>query len=143
MAQVEHGKISSIMEPADRNGDNTRAKIIPSTEGVVLSQPLIIPWWMRGKMGNLEVGTDVAYILFDNMEGVLLSRLDGEWTGEIPGDVTIHGNTTVDKDNTIQGKETVTGTVTAQDLVTAVVASHNSHTHGGVESGGSSTTGPS
>lgn len=142
MAEIQKGTVSSILEPMDRNGDPTRAKVIPATADASVSYFLTIPWWLRGTMGNLEAGTQVAYAAFNDYTGVLLARMDGEWTGEVPGDVTIHGNTTVDEDSEILGEETVAGNVTAADLVTGAVASYNGHTHGGVESGGGSTSGP-
>lgn len=53
-----------------------------------------------------------------------------------PGDVAIQGNVTID------GDVDVTGTVTASTDVLGGGISLATHTHGGVQSGGSSTGGP-
>lgn len=124
MAQIEKGVILTIEGPVDRNGDNTRARVQPQAKAGLVSRPLTIPWWLRGEMGNLTEGTEVVYTLFEDQTGVILSRMDGNWEGTIPGPVK------------------ATGKITVPDMETDEVSSFNSHVHGGVMSGLSKTNGP-
>lgn len=121
----QRGKISSIEGPADRNGDFTKARVIPSTSSGSVTRPLAIPWWLRGKMGNLAPGVEVAFALFEDANGVILTRMDGDWDGFIPGDVEVDGN------------------VKLKDMESGSVGSYNSHKHGGVEPGSGNTSTPS
>ena len=68
-------------------------------------------------MGNLKVGDDVWFALANNLTGIILERVDGEWSGIIPGDVTI------------TGKQTTKGKTITSDVQTSAVASLNSHVH--------------
>lgn len=120
---IQKGTISSVEGRADHNGDKTTARVLPCTADGMVTRPLTIPWWLRGKMGNLKPGDEVAYAAFEDGTGVILSRMDGEWNGTIPGDVTI------DK-----------GSVNVPDGdVTASGISHTGHTHTGVNG---ETSGP-
>lgn len=124
MAQIEKGVILTIEGPPDRNGDNTRARVQPQAKAGLVSRPLTIPWWLRGEMGNLTKGTEIVYALFEDQTGVILSRMDGDWAGIVPGPVS------------------TTGKITTPDVQTDQVTSLNSHVHGGVMSGPSKTSGP-
>lgn len=120
---IQKGTISSVEGRADRNGDKTTARVLPCTADGAVTRPLTIPWWLRGKMGNLKPGDEVAYAKFEDGTGIILSRMDGEWDGTIPGDVTI------DK-----------GDINVPDGdVTASGISQISHTHAGVHG---ETSGP-
>jgi len=120
---IQKGTISSVEGRADRNGDKTTARVLPCTADGAVTRPLTIPWWLRGKMGNLKPGDEVAYAKFEDGTGIILSRMDGEWDGTIPGDVTIDkGNINVPD-----------GDVTASGI------SQTSHTHAGVHG---ETSGP-
>lgn len=48
------GKISSIEETTDQNGDAKVARIVPDVSGGSVTRPLIIPWHLRGKLGALR-----------------------------------------------------------------------------------------
>lgn len=86
---IQKGTISSVEGKTDRNGDKTTARVLPSTADGAVTRPLTIPWWLRGQMGNLKPDDEVAYAIFEDGTGVILSRMDGEWDGFIPGDVNI------------------------------------------------------
>lgn len=120
---IQKGTISSVEGRADRNGDKTTARVLPCTADGAVTRPLTIPWWLRGKMGNLKPGDEVAYAKFEDGTGIILSRMDGEWDGTIPGDVT------VDKGDI----NVPNGDVTASGI------SQTSHTHAGVHG---ETSGP-
>lgn len=119
MATVEKGAITSKSGPADRNGDETIARVQPLSHRDAVSCDLTIPWYLRGEMGDLSPGDEVLYVYFEDNTGMVLMRMDGDWDGQIPGDVEIFG-----------------------DLKTSEVDSHNRHQHGGVETGSGETTKP-
>lgn len=113
---IQKGKISTVEGAADRNGDKATARVLPCTADGMVTRPLTIPWWLRGKMGNLKPGDEVAYAMFEDGTGIILSRMDGEWDGTVPGSVK------VDK-----------GSVTVPDgNVTASGISLKTHKHTGV-----------
>ena len=115
---IQKGKISTVEGAADRNGDKTTARVLPCTADGMVTRPLTIPWWLRGKMGNLKPGDEVAY-----GTGIILSRMDGEWDGTVPGSVKVEkGDVTVPD-----------GDVTASGI------SLKTHTHAGVHG---ETSGP-
>ena len=117
------GKISTVEGAADRNGDKTTARVLPCTADGMVTRPLTIPWWLRGKMGNLKPGDEVAYAMFEDGTGIILSRMDGEWDGTVPGSVKVEkGDVTVPD-----------GDVTASGI------SLKTHTHAGVHG---ETSGP-
>lgn len=110
---IQKGKISTVEGAADRNGDKTTARVLPCTADGMVTRPLTIPWWLRGKMGNLKPGDEVAYAMFEDGTGIILSRMDGEWDGTVPGSVKVEK-----------------GSVTAPDGdVTASGISLKTHTH--------------
>lgn len=92
MQNIQKGTISSIEGNVDRNGNKTTARILPNTADGIVTRALTIPWWLRGKMGNLTPGTEVVYVVFEDGNGILLSRVDGEWNGDIPGSVSVDGD---------------------------------------------------
>lgn len=102
---IQKGKISTVEGAADRNGDKTTARVLPCTADGMVTRPLTIPWWLRGKMGNLKPGDEVAYAMFEDGTGIILSRMDGEWDGTVPGNVKVEkGDVTVpDGDVTASG----------------------------------------
>lgn len=120
---IQKGKISTVEGAADRNGDKTTARVLPCTADGMVTRPLTIPWWLRGKMGNLKPGDEVAYTMFEDGTGIILSRMDGEWDGTVPGSVKVEkGDVTVPD-----------GDVTASGI------SLKTHTHAGVHG---ETSGP-
>ena len=120
---IQKGKISTVEGAADRNGDKTTSRVLPCTADGMVTRPLTIPWWLRGKMGNLKPGDEVAYAMFEDGTGIILSRMDGEWDGTVPGSVKVEkGDVTVPD-----------GDVTASGI------SLKTHTHAGVHG---ETSGP-
>ena len=119
---IDKGIISSFETDVDRNGDLTKARVLPSTAQSMPTRPLIIPWHLRGAMGDLKVGDLVWFALANDLTGIILERADGEWSGTIPGDVT------------------TTGKLTATDLTTDSISSINSHVHSNGNNGGNTGT---
>ena len=81
MANIQKGKISTIEGPADVNGNNTRARVIPEQADGVVTMPLVIASQLRGDAGNLSKGTDVVFAVFPDQTGIILCRADGELYG--------------------------------------------------------------
>ena len=122
MTTIDKGKISSFEAETDRNGDYIKARVLPSTAQSMPTRPLVISWHLRGVMGNLKVGDEVWFALANDLTGIIFERVDGEWSGTIPGDVTS------------------TGKLTATDLTTDSVASVNSHVHSNGNNGANTGT---
>lgn len=134
---IQKGTISSMEGSPDRNSDKTTARVLPCTADGVVTRPLTIPWWLRGKMGDLKPGDEVVYAMFEDGTGILLARMDGNWDGTIQGDVTIDKGDLVltDGDITLQAGSisAPAGDMTATDI------SLKNHTHTGVSG---ETSGP-
>ena len=110
---IEKGVISTI-------GDGGKtAAAVPSFSDTPVSATLTVPFYL---IGCLEPGMAIVYVQFQDNTGVVLARMDGEWSHTLRGDVSIRGN------HTVTGAQTVTGTVTAANLITETAA-FNSHTH--------------
>lgn len=104
---IGKGTISAIY-------DGTMATVKPYT-GEVVTEQLVIPFFLHG---GLEVGMSVVYAAFEDCTGVILARMDGEWSHKLEGGVEIEG-----------------------DIQTGGVASVNAHTHTSPADGGQ-TSGP-
>lgn len=121
--ELEFGIIQELCsDPKDANGDPTTCKVIPNRSKGVVTQPLYIPFYWRGRLGNLQVDEEVCYAVKGNGQGVIISRLDGEWDGVIrnadtvikaEGDIEIQGNTKVNGDIKTDGNVEATGDVKA------------------------------
>ena len=125
MASINKGKISAI-------SGNT-ARVIPATASESVSRPYTIPWYLRGTMGGLTVGLEVVFAVFDDLSGIILARMDGDWPGEIPDDIKITG--TVEATAAV----TITAALTASSATVAGI-SVESHKHTG--NMGADTSGP-
>lgn len=136
---VDKGYISRILPDKDWNGHAKRATVNPCTNSGAITPALTIPWYLRGEMGGLKPGDCIAYALFDDGTGIIIDRLDGEWSGVIDYPTRTTGDVTHDKNVTTKGNTTITGKTTTQDLTTGSVGSFNSHTHTGVHG---ETSGP-
>lgn len=108
MGLINKGTIASI--------DGNVARVSPSDAGARTTAKIIIPWHLRGATGNLQKGTAVVYVEFEDSTGLLLGRADGEWGAYIPS--------------------------LSAESVTASGVSLSAHKHGGVETGSGTTQGP-
>ena len=107
---LNKGKISVVI-------DKTHATVVPAFSDTPVTTELIIPWSL---WECLEVGMDVVYAQFPDNTGVILGRMDGEWSHKLWQDP-----------NSSNAVEAVTGDVkiTAGDMITSVVPSYNGHIH--------------
>jgi|GEM_PF-405399 len=94
LEMLQKGTISTIEEsPVDKDENPTTARVLPCTADSLVTLPLTIQWWLRGEMGNLQVGDEVVYAMFEDGSGTILARMDGNWNGHIHGDLqVIKGN---------------------------------------------------
>lgn len=107
----------STLEGSDRNGDPCLARVLPLVADGVVTRPLALHWSVRGGMCPLAVGDLVWCARAEDGDGIVLSRADGEWSGLVPGAVTVEGQLT--------GQA---GAAFASD-VTAAGISATGHTH--------------
>jgi hypothetical protein len=70
---VQKGKVSTVL-----NGG--KAVTVTPYAGSTVTAPLTVPFFL---VGVLPVGTPVAYVVFDDNTGIVLSRMDGEWNETI------------------------------------------------------------
>lgn len=100
MTDINKGEVSAIVD------DGRKVNVKPYT-GEIVTVDLVVPFFL---MGGLEVGMPVVYAAFDDNTGIVLARMDGEWSHDMSGDITIRGK------------------VKAVDFTTDVAA-FNIHTH--------------
>lgn len=159
MSCIEKGIILTIKGEADRNENPTKARVQSKTAEGTTTLPLTIPWYLRGSMGMLEKGTEVVYALFDDATGIILARMDGNWEGKMEEthlfidlmDTTATVQGSIDVSEGITGDNSVIKTMEATTIDVDTLTGNNitdsgvrlaTHTHGGVESGGSNTNQP-
>lgn len=132
-------RVSSIEGPADRNGDPSRARVIPLVGGDIVTRPLALHWSLRGGMAALAPGDLVWCARSEDGDGIVLCRVDGEWAGFVPGPVEVEGDVKHDATLTVAGQVTGQSGGTFSSDVTAGGISAMGHTHTGVHG---ETSGP-
>lgn len=90
--EVKKGKIHSLEE------GGKKARCVPSDNSEIVTLPLVIPYYWRQEMGNLQAGQEIYYFEDESKDGYIIGRTDGEW------DYTLRGNLTVTEDVTASGK---------------------------------------
>ena len=103
MSVVQKGIILTLEGEIDKNGNPTKAQVQSVSAEGTSTLPITIPWYLRGEMGKLEKGTEIAFVVFDDTTGIIVSRIDGNWDGTIENNITIKGNLTVRKDLELGG----------------------------------------
>lgn len=66
---VQKGKVSTVL-----NGG--KAVTVTPYVGSTVTSPITVPAFL---VGVLPIGTPVAYVVFEDGTGIVLSRMDGEW----------------------------------------------------------------
>lgn len=115
-AKIEFGKIKSLEEPKDSNGDETMAIVVPDDDTGSVTRPLTIPYYWRKKFGNIQVGDQVVYSLASNNSGSIIARVDGEWDSIIRNEntlVQINGNTATKGNVLVEGNSDIIGNLNA------------------------------
>ncbi|MDE6055896.1 MAG: pre-mRNA-splicing factor [Lachnospiraceae bacterium] len=98
MGVVQKGIILTLEGETDINGNPTKAKVQSTSAEGTSTLPITIPWYLRGEMGRLEKGTEIAFVIFEDLTGIIVSRIDGNWDGMIEDNITIKKNLVVDAD---------------------------------------------
>lgn len=70
---VQKGKVSAI-----HNGG--KSVVVTPYAGTTVSVPITVPFFLEGA---LPIGTEVAYVVFEDNTGIVLSRMDGGWNERI------------------------------------------------------------
>lgn len=70
---VQKGKVSTVL-------DGGNAVTVTPYAGSTVTAPLTVPFFL---VGVLPVGTPVAYVVFEDNTGIVLSRMDGKWNETI------------------------------------------------------------
>ena len=115
-AKIEFGKIKSLEEPKDANGDETMAIVVPDDDTGSVTRKLFIPYYWRKKFGNIQVGEQVVYSLASNNSGCIIARVDGEWDSIIRNEKTlvqINGNTATKGNVLVEGNSDIIGNLNA------------------------------
>ena len=95
--KIIKARILQTEAPKDRMNDDTIARVEPLLAPSVVSFKVKIPWILRGATGNLKQNDVVAVCIFDDKSGIIIDRMDGEWTGVIRGNVTVeNGSFTIE-----------------------------------------------
>lgn len=82
MEKINKGIILTIEGDKDRNENYTKARV-QSISDEAPTLPIVIPWYLRGKMGQLKKGMEVVYVIFEDATGIILERADGNWSGTL------------------------------------------------------------
>ena len=115
-AKIEFGKIKSLEEPKDANGDETMAIVVPDDDTGSVTRKLFIPYYWRKKFGNIQVGEQVVYSLASNNSGCIIARVDGEWDSIVRNEntlVQINGNTATKGNVLVEGNSDIIGNLNA------------------------------
>lgn len=99
--EIKKGKIHNI-----ENGGKT-ARCVPSDNSEIVTLPLVIPYYWRREMGNIQIGEEIYYLEDDGLGGYIIGRTDGEWDYTLRGPMKIEENLTVTEDVTASGKSLV------------------------------------
>ena len=136
--QVQKGTIQTM--------SGATATVIPSTHPDIVTLPLVVPFYWRATMGNLQAGEEVYYFEDEEHGGMIIGRTDGNWDNVLRGtltvteDVTAEANVNVKKD--ISSNANITANVNISALTGDVKAgdiSLKQHIHTGDSAGKTST----
>lgn len=117
MSDIQKGVILTLEGKKDVNGNPTQAKVQSTSAEGTSTMPITIPWYLRGKMGNLAKGTEIAFAVFDDASGIILSRMDGNWDGTIDGDIKLKGSAQIDKDMSVKKDISVSGNIRLSGVI--------------------------
>jgi bifunctional DNA-binding transcriptional regulator/antitoxin component of YhaV-PrlF toxin-antitoxin module len=117
--EVQKGTVQNITDD--------KATVIPATHPDIVTQPLIVPFYWRKDMGNLQAGDKVYFFEDEEHGGQIIARVDGNWERKIDCEITVTGDITAEA-NVNASKDVKAGSISLKN-----------HTHGG-DSGGTTST---
>lgn len=100
--------------------------VIPSTHPDIVTQPLVVPFYWRETMGNLQAGEEVYFFEDDQHGGYIIGRTDGNWDNILRGTLTVTEEVTaestldVHKDISTEMNLNATMNITANMNITSV-----------------------
>lgn len=113
--QIQKGTLQSV------NGATATA--VSAEHPGIVTRELVIPFYWRELMGNLQPGEEVYYIEDDEHKGMIIGRTDGNWDQKIRGTLTV--------EEAVQ----VNSTITASGEITSGAIGLTSHKHTSAEPG--------
>lgn len=114
MSVVQKGIVLTLEGEMDKNGNPTKAKVQSASAEGTSTLPITIPWYLRGEMGKLQKGTEIAYVVFDDETGIIVSRMDGNWDGVIEDDIKARGKLDAEKNITCKSSVRINGNLTVR-----------------------------
>lgn len=93
--EVQKGTVQTMSEDT--------ATVIPSMHPDIVTQPLIVPFYWRKDMGNLQAGDKVYFFEDEEHGGQIIARVDGNWERKIDCEITITGDITAKADVNASG----------------------------------------
>lgn len=79
------------------------ARVIPLVGGDVVTRPLPLHWTMRNGMAQVAPGDLVVCARFEDGDGIVLCRADGEWLAHFGEPLTVDGTIAATGDVTASG----------------------------------------
>lgn len=83
MSTIEKGYISAILD------GGKKVTVVPAFSSDVVSHELVVPFFLEK---SLTVKMEVAYCWFQDDTGLILARMDGDWSRTLYEDVTIQAD---------------------------------------------------
>ena len=84
---IDKGFISTV------SADGNTATVVPAFAGSSVTIPLVVPFFLSG---SLAVKMPVVYATFPDNTGVVLARMDGDWSHKVDGGVKVSGGLIAD-----------------------------------------------
>lgn len=106
--EVQKGTVSQMM--------GSTAIVVPSLHPDITTRPLVVPFYWRETMGNLQSGEEVYFIEDEAHGGYIIGRTDGEWDNKLRGSLEVT-------------EEVKAKTLSAETDATAAGISLTQHTH--------------
>lgn len=106
----------------DENGNADRAVVAPIEERA-LRCTAVLPWWLRGKAGDLSEGVEVVFERFIDGTAFIVSRADGYFGGVLYGDLKLGA------DSGTQPVSLADKAKANDDKIAAAVQAIAAHTH--------------
>lgn len=128
---MKKGTIHSIEE------GGTKARVVPSDNSEIVTLPLVIPFYWRETMGNLQVNDEVFYDEDESLGGMIHGRTNGDWDNILRGTLEV---TEEIKTPLATATDVQSTTVSASSEVTVNGKSFSGHTHR--DSQGGTTSSP-
>lgn len=100
--QIQKGTLQSV------NGSTATA--VSAEHPDIVTRELVIPFYWRELMGNLQPGEEVYYIEDDEHKGMIIGRTDGNWDQKIRGTLTVEEAVTMNDTLKVTG-EVTSGTI--------------------------------